>query len=225
MTTTEILRARIEGKPGVIGATCITKSGRYFDFIDPRPEMIDIDDIAWGLANTCRFGGQSLEFYSVAQHSVIVSQIVPPTLAFAGLMHDAAEAYIGDMVGPLKQLLPEFKAIEKRIEARIFEVFGLSMPMPPEIKQADLRALRTEQRDLTSGSGDNWNGLDNWPPMPQRIVALTPREAYRLFLDRYAELVGDREGYGTERPVIAGEGSRDEPSSSNHNEESQTNGS
>lgn len=199
MTTTEILRARIEGKPGVIGATCITKSGRYFDFIDPQPAMIDIDDIAWGLANTCRFGGQSLEFYSVAQHSVIVSLLVPPPLAFAGLMHDAAEAYIGDMVGPLKQLLPEFKAIEKRIEARIFDVFGVALPLPPEIKQADLRALRTEQRDLTSGSGDNWNGLDDWPPMAERIVALSPSDAYRLFLARFVQLGGDPSGpQGTE---------------------------
>lgn len=189
MTTTEILRGRIEGKPGVVGATCITRTGRYFDFIDPKPDMIDILDIAWGLANSCRFGGQCLSFYSVAQHSVIVSHLVPPADAFTGLMHDAAEAYIGDMVGPLKQLCPDFKAIEKRVEAAIADKYGLPTPFPATIKHADLRALRTEQRDLTSGHADSWNGLDAYPPMEARIVALSPENAAVAFLARFDALL------------------------------------
>lgn len=188
MTTTEILRARIAGKPGVVGATCITMTGLYFDFIDPQPDMIDVRDIAWGLSNSCRFGGQCLEFYSVAQHSVIVSEMVPPEDAFAGLMHDAAEAYIGDMVGPLKQLCPDFKAIEKRVEAAIAAKFGLPDPLPPTIKHADLRALRTEQRDLTSGAGANWNGLDDYAPLPERIKAWGPQQSAAIFLARFYHL-------------------------------------
>lgn len=194
MTTTEILKARIEGKPGVVGATCITRSGLYFDFIEPQPEMIDIEDIAWGLAHTCRFGGQSLGFYSVAQHSRLVSYLVPQEHAFAGLMHDAAEAYVGDMVGPLKQLVPEFKAIEKRVEAVIFAKFGLPPILPPEIKHADLRALRTEQRDLTAGAGDSWNGLDAYPPAPELLIPEGPVTAYHGFLARFAELWVQRYG-------------------------------
>jgi hypothetical protein len=191
MTTTEPLRARIEDKPGVLGATITLAGGGYFDFINPERSDIRITDIARGLSNTCRFGGQASAgdgFYSVAQHSVLVSQLVEPGLAFAALMHDAAEAYVGDMVGPLKQLCPDYKAIEKRVEAAIFARFGITLPLPPAVKHADLCALRTEQRDLTSGSGDNWNGLDAYQPHPMRLVALAPAEACALFLLRFDEL-------------------------------------
>lgn len=181
MTTAEMLKS----KPGVRGATIITRSGQYFDFLDPKPETIHIDDIAWALAFTCRFGGQSLHYYSVAQHSILVSEIVSPELRFAALMHDAAEAYAGDVVGPLKQLLPDYKIVERRVEAAVAERFGLPVEMSPEIKHADLRLLRTEQRDLTSGHADNWNGLDAYPPLKQRIIPMNPTEAAEAFLDRF----------------------------------------
>lgn len=180
----------MENKPGVIGATIVTHSGRYFDFIDPQPEQITIEDIAHGLAKTCRFGGQSLDFYSVAQHSVLVSYTVPEEHALAALMHDAAEAYVGDIVGPLKQLLPDFKAIEKRVEAAIFQKFGIPLPLPECVKHADLRLLRTEQRDLTAGHGDNWNGLDAFAPLPEKIVPLNPAQAVSFFLNRWDTLRG-----------------------------------
>lgn len=188
MTTAEILRSRIAGKPGVIGATIILKSGGYFDFVDPDPATIHIGDIAWGLANTCRFGGQCLHFYSVAQHSVLVSELVPKEDAFAALMHDAAEAYTGDMVGPLKQLCPDFKVIEQRVEAAIADRFNLPPVLPDSVKRADLRALRTEQRDITSGRRDSWNGLDAYPPDARRIQPLRPRAARGLFLQRFAQV-------------------------------------
>lgn len=181
MTTAEMLKS----KPGVRGATIITRSGHYFDFLDPKPETIHIEDIAWALAFTCRFGGQSLFYYSVAQHSILVSEIVSPELRFAALMHDAAEAYAGDIVGPLKQLLPDYKVVEKRVEAAVAERFGFPVEMSPEIKHADLRLLRTEQRDLTSGHADNWNGLDEYPPLKQRILPMSPTEAAEAFLDHF----------------------------------------
>lgn len=185
MTTTDILRGRLENKPGVIGATIITRSGRYFDFIDPQPDQIDAEDLAWGQAMTCRFGGQlkpGVLFYSVAQHARLVASVVPYEHALAALLHDAAEAYTGDMVGPLKQLCPDFKAVEKRVEAAIFAKFGVSLPLDPCIKQADLRLLRTEQRDLTAGAAENWNGLDDFEPLPDAIVPQAPGEAARAWL-------------------------------------------
>lgn len=185
MTTAEMLKS----KPGVVGATIITRSGCYFDFLDPKPETIHIEDIAWALAFTCRFGGQSLHYYSVAQHSVLVADAVPFPLRLAALMHDAAEAYVGDVVGPLKQLLPDYKVVEKRVEAAIAARFDLPTEMHPDIKHADLRLLRTEQRDLTSGHADSWNGLDTYPPLKQRIVPMTPDEAATAFLRKYETLV------------------------------------
>lgn len=184
MTTAEMLKS----KPGVVGATIITRSGHYFDFLDPKPETIHIEDIAWGLAYTCRFGGQSLQFYSVAQHSCLVADAVEIEHRFAALMHDAAEAYIGDIVGPLKQLLPDYKVVEKRVEAAIAAKFGLPLTMAPEIKHADLRLLRTEQRDLTSGHADSWNGLDAYKPLQQTIHGWKPEEAAEMFLRKFERL-------------------------------------
>lgn len=175
-------------RPGVRGATIILRSGKYFDFLKPDPSTININDIGWALAYTCRFGGQSSEFYSVAQHSVLVSEIVSPELALVGLLHDAAEAYIGDVVKPLKMLLPDFAAVEERVERVIADVFKLPYPMPPEIKHADLRLLRTEQRDLTSGNRHNWSGLDKYAPLPDRIVPLSADDAALAFFRRVGQL-------------------------------------
>ncbi len=124
----------------------------------------------------------------MAQHSILVSQNVPDDLAFDALMHDAAEAYIGDVVAPLKQLLPDFKVVEDRVEAAIAQKFGLTLPLHHAIKYADLRLLRTEQRDITAGKSHNWNGLDQYPPLNEAIVPWSPIEAAALFLLRYDEL-------------------------------------
>lgn len=210
MTTSDILRARMENKPGVVGATIITRSGRYFDFIDPQPDQIDIKDIIWGLSNVCRFTGQCTSFYSVAQHSVLVSRNVPVYDRRAALLHDAAEAYVGDMSGPLKQLCPDYKVIEKRVEAAIFAKFGISTPLPPSVKHADLRLLRTEQRDLTAGHAESWNGLDAYPPLSERIIPMTPGEARDFFRMEYDALFfdPDADNFGAGSPPDRTRGGR-----------------
>ncbi|MDP3133715.1 MAG: phosphohydrolase, partial [Burkholderiaceae bacterium] len=89
-----------------------TFKGNRFYPAEPRIDGIDIEDIAHGLAYQCRFNGQTSAFYSVAQHSLMVADLVPPALRRAALLHDAAEAYLGDMVKPLKALVPDFGHIE-----------------------------------------------------------------------------------------------------------------
>ena len=83
----------------------LTGSGRLFDLYNPSREMVDIEDIANSLSKTCRWNGNIPDFYSVAQHSCLVAWLAPAPLAFAALMHDAAEAYTGDIIRPLKKCL------------------------------------------------------------------------------------------------------------------------
>ncbi len=166
------------------------RSGRYINFVAPDPNAFCIRDIAHALSHTCRFGGHTRDFYSVAQHSVLVSHLVPECDQFAALMHDAAEAYVGDVPSPLKQLLPEYKVIEKRIEACLFERFGLFDGMPVSVKKADLIMLATEQRDLMHAKNDDeeWGIIADVRVAPFRIKPQSPEQARRSFLDRFHQL-------------------------------------
>jgi 5'-deoxynucleotidase YfbR-like HD superfamily hydrolase len=184
------MKAARKSPPGVRGSTILTASGRYVDLIKPKVEMVTPFDIAVGLSNTCRFGGHTSAFYSVAQHCVLVSQLVPPHLALQGLLHDAAEAYIGDVVSPLKQHLPEFKVIEHRLEAVIARAFGLRFPWAPQIKTADLRALRFEREQLMHPAGGQFSRLEEYEPVPGTLTPLPPHEAAKEWLYRFAQLRG-----------------------------------
>jgi len=167
--------------------TILTAAGRYFDLLRPWRSEIGVMEIAHALAHICRFTGHTQRFYSVAQHSVLVSHIVPPQDALAGLMHDAAEAFVGDVSSPLKRLLPEYKLIERRVEAIVLTRFGLAPSLPESVKRADLVALRTEQRDLMLNV-DGWAVTQGIEPLPQPIDPLLPEAARALFLARFHEL-------------------------------------
>lgn len=124
-------------------------SGHVFDFADPREEHVCIEDIAWSLAQTLRFNGHTRHAYSVASHSIGVSHLVPADDALEGLLHDAAEAYVGDVVRPLKKMLGRaFGEIEDRVERVIAAKFGLRWPWPESVKAADLRMLAAERLQL-----------------------------------------------------------------------------
>lgn len=167
----------------------ITRSGRHFSFTDLSSDNVRNNDIATALSNTCRFAGHLKDFYSVAQHSVLCSELVAPEFAFEALMHDAAEAYIGDVTAPLKALLPDFRAIEERVDRMIRKTYGLPEIQSLEVKKADLIMLATERRDFGLDDGTPWPILEGIEPASIVIEPLPPQEARDLFLERYSALV------------------------------------
>jgi 5'-deoxynucleotidase YfbR-like HD superfamily hydrolase len=168
----------------------LLNNGRYFDFVEPKQTAIDINTIAHALSHICRFTGHVRSFYSVAQHSILVSYVVPRGYELAGLLHDAPEAYIGDVAAPLKQLLPDYKAIEQRVEAAVFKKFGLPAELPVCVKHADLRALATELRDLMPDSPylGEFEAQGIIPVKNHDITPLQPSIAKMLFLERYKQI-------------------------------------
>ncbi len=133
-----------------------TRCGVMFCLTNPRSQDVRSIDIAHALSRIYRFGGHTSRPYSVAEHSVWVSKLVQPEHRLAALLHDAAEAYVGDMVAPLKAMLPGFSVIERRIHEAICERFGISPEIPEEVHAADRVALATEAKQLLP-LGLNWD--------------------------------------------------------------------
>lgn len=151
---------------------CIrTFTGIYMNVFDPTPEMIDIVDIAHGLSNQCRFAGHTKEFYSVAQHSIHVAELAPDELKLPALLHDAIEAYLCDIPGPIKKRLLKYRKIKESLMKMIAEKFGFEWPMNAWVKKADETMLEREWDYFVIG-----NLSDNWRPM-------RPTEARAKFLE------------------------------------------
>jgi hypothetical protein len=132
---------------------CIrTNSGQYVNVFDPNPETILIEDVAHSLSHQCRFGGHLPYHFSVAMHSINVSYGVRSKHAFAGLMHDASEAYLLDIPRPIKNRMPEYKTIEDNLMKVIAAKFGFEYPLHDEVKEADNIALENEWREIFLGN-------------------------------------------------------------------------
>lgn len=167
----------------------ITSTGKQFELLQPTSDMVDIRDIAHALSRICRFNGHTKEHYSVAQHSVLVSRNVPNCVRREALLHDAAEAYIGDITSPLKRVLGEtFKQIEKRIEQAVADHFGFDPRMQSDVKISDLRALATERRDLLAYHPSEWPMLEGIEPFDDTIEPITCERAEYEFLREYYRL-------------------------------------
>ena len=150
-----------------------THSGRLVDLLNPSPDDVCLDDIAHHLARVCRFGGAVRDYYSVASHSVYVACNIDGgfRLRQAALLHDSAEAYLGDMVSGLKRTMPAFREAEDLWEAAIEAHFGVKWRHVPAIKEADLRARLSEARDLFDDRPYNTVlGLEQGPLSPFNAV-------------------------------------------------------
>jgi uncharacterized protein len=187
-----------DNAPPAAGPYLQTVSGRWVNPFDPDPAQFDAGDIARALANQCRFGGHSRVFYSVAQHCVIVSRVVEERGGdvedvFAALMHDAGEAYLGDMPHPLKHrsaLGAAFRDAEARLEAAIRKRFKIKANVPA-VKSVDRALLATERRAF-SAEAWHWPELDGVEPLGIELTAWSPDRAADEFAKRYAELQARR---------------------------------
>lgn len=165
-----------------------TYSGRQFWPLDPRVDEVEIVDIAHALSNLCRFAGHCREFYSVAQHSVLVSLACDPVDARAGLLHDAAEAYLADLPRPIKRqpAMQPYRNAEMVVHDVIVRRFGLPRGVPDSVHRADEAVLATEGRDLMLVGAATWNLTER--PLPWTITSWSPRVARDRFLSRFDEV-------------------------------------
>lgn len=203
-------------------------SGTYVDLLDPHPDTIQADDIAHHTGMTVRYGGGVRRFYSVAEHASLVGDLLehqghPPSVVLAGLLHDAAEAYVGDLVSPLKYALRLVEAearglagsfqrdngawfakpprdlrgvysnVSDRIESAIGACFGLDPDLfdHPDVKLADMWALKVEAKALTFSGGACWRWPGTLPyngQLPSNVTwegGLPPESAASRWLARF----------------------------------------
>lgn len=176
-------------------------NGRYYDFVEPAGDALNVQVIAHALSNICRYTGHTSRFYSVAEHSVRASVICPPEFALEVLMHDAAEAVVSDMSTPFKRLVGEsYCKHERAAENLIATRWGLrhlwDEPYKAAVRKADLTMLATEKRDLLPPDDRVWpvlNGIEpletHIPPEPEAGMPWLWKER---FIERFVEICRDR---------------------------------
>jgi uncharacterized protein len=180
-------------------------SGGKFFPLDPKPEDVKIDDIAHALSNVCRFAGQVKRHHSVAIHSVNVSCLLEnihgkeaTDLCLLGLLHDAPEAYFGDIPQPVKKAIPDFEAIEDRLMSAVATALmpGIDLePLWKYVHEADIANLCAEAHELFDEVHDNWTE-SYLKLIPENVrmpwhwlqLGLHQYEAERRFIQRYKEL-------------------------------------
>jgi uncharacterized protein len=185
----------VDGGPHIQTPHIQTWSGRRVNPLAAAPADLDIGDIATSLANQCRFGGHCQEFYSVAQHSCLAADLVlerepNPTSGLWALLHDASEAYLGDLPHPLKhgsELGRLYREAEDELQKTVCERFGLPPEPPASMREIDRALLAAERRVLMV---DAWE----WPELAETSVVVVeidpwlPERAFREFMTRYEEL-------------------------------------
>lgn len=177
-----------------------TQNGSF----NPLNPTFDIADIGGGLSRKCRFNGQCRRFYSVAEHSLMVSELMLHVYGgdpLEGLLHDGSEAYLPDVPSPYKHVLPDLSAMDKSVEAALRAHYKLVPQKSQECAKADMTALFIEANLLlpSRGTGKLWDPIIEFRPEAMRLAAqFVPRfnnceRAESDFLQRYYELSGDTE--------------------------------
>jgi 5'-nucleotidase len=171
-----------------------TYTGKAFYPMAPHYEEVDPKDIAHALSMLCRYGGHVNWFYSVAEHCVRMSYAVSPENALWALLHDATEAYMGDMIRPLKRSMPAYVEAEDRLMQAICDRFGLDHEMPVEVHEADSRILHDERAALLGPSLQPWNdALEALKPLGVTVTGWIPPLAEYEYLNRFYELTGEHQ--------------------------------
>lgn len=191
-------KVRPPGYPERFGNYQYTSHGRIFFSCDPRPDEIHIDDIARQLSRLCRFGGGNRRWLSVAEHCWICSQIVPEEVALEALLHDASEAYIGDVIRPMKYL-PIYGDIYLKVEAGIercvADRFNLQYPWPKDVRWADEAVVGAEVAQNIASNVVNHLSDDVEARESSKDLELyywSADEAENFFLNRFHELAAQR---------------------------------
>lgn len=183
---------------GCLNNTIKVAAGHYVDLVNPDPESIEVCSIAAALSKVCRFGGHCPRFYSVAEHcvhatSLACSQGYAGDALVAIFLHDAAEAYIGDMVKPLKVLMSQYGEAERRIEAAIEAAFGVDFARwESVIKRFDRAMLKAEKVAMWPEDLETWEGFSEIETYVVNLQLWGPSEAEMQFLAmaRTLQLVG-----------------------------------
>ncbi len=169
----------------------LTRSGRAFDLVDLDPNEVDIEDIAYSLGNLCRYTGHPEPFFSVAEHSVVMSRLVSRPARIHALVHDAPEAYVNDLATPVKLLFPDYKALENRVEVVIYEHFEIEPPnreILKEIKDADVRMHMTERVQLLPAPPKPWARNHPEGPFSYRLPCWGLKDAGPIYLGAFKQL-------------------------------------
>lgn len=186
------VRDQVDASPWLSAAWMQTYTGVAFRPWSAEVDDIVLEDIAHSLAFQCRYNGHTREFYSVAQHAVLLATYALDQVrledAYWALFHDAAEAYIGDMVRPVKVEMPAFRALDDDLTAKIAARFGLDGTVIPDyVKGLDARILLDERNALLTTPPQEWD-VDQLAPLGIEIVSWSPADAEAAFLQTYDRL-------------------------------------
>lgn len=174
-----------------------TYTGIKMFFLDPQPEMIDINDIAHSLSQQCRFSGHTKRTFSVAEHCIRVASLLyertkDPKIALQGLLHDASEAYLLDVPSPVKQFLGGYMEMEEKLQEVILNKYHAGWPMNAQVKEADTVMLKNEAKHLLLSQGKSWaNKYPTSYEYKAKPFLLKPQEAEDSYLTWFFHLLSE----------------------------------